>query len=166
MPSPSKEIPPRHWVPNAQRRGAALLLSVICCGTSAQTVYRCGDLYKADASCDKAATQTRSDRRNVTEINAQQTLTRQAQQEADALERNRLHSERQTVPSITQVPAFPQDDALAQSRSVSEPTDHVSSPGKRRAANPYFTAKDSRGSAKTKSKNKKSAGKTSSTTKP
>jgi len=162
MPSQPQEIPPRHWGPKTLLKLVTLLL--MCCGASAQTVYRCGDLYKADATCDKAATQTTPDRRSVTQINAQQALTRQAQQEADALEKNRISAERQTAQSLTQVTAFPQDDALTRSRSAPEPTDHVSSRGKRRAASPYFTAKDGSGSTKTKSK--KSAGKTKVTPKP
>jgi hypothetical protein len=162
MPSQPQEIPPRHWVPKLQLKLVTLLL--MCCGASAQTVYRCGDLYKADAACDKTATQTTPDRPSVTQINTQQALTRQAQQEADALEKNRISAERQTAQPASPWGTFPQDKALAQSRLEPETTHTPSPRGKRRAASPYFTAKDGSGSTKTKSK--KSAGKTKATAKP
>lgn len=162
MPHQPEEIPPRHWGPKSQLKLVTFLF--MCCGASAQTVYRCGDLYKADASCDKAATQTTPDRRSVTQINAQQALTRQTQQEADALERHRLSAERQTAQPTSPWGTFPQDKALAQSKLEPENTQTPSPRGKRRAASPYFTAKDGSGSTKTKSK--KSAGKTKATAKP
>ena len=162
MPSQPQEIPPRHWGPKSQLKLVALLF--MCCGASAQTVYRCGDLYKADATCDKAATQTPSDPRSTAQEKTQQALTRQTQQEADALERHRLSAERQTAQPASPWGTFPQDKALAQSRLEPETTHTPSPRGKRRAASPYFTAKDGSGSTKTKSK--KPAGKTKATPKP
>ena len=162
MPSQPQEIPPRHWGPKSQLKLVALLL--MCCGASAQTVYRCGDLYKADASCNRAVTHTPSDSRNRVQEKNQQALTRQAQQEADALERNRLSAERQTAQPASPWGTFPQDKALAQSRLEPETTHTPSPRGKRHAASPYFTAKD--GSESTKTKSKKSAGNTKTTAKP
>lgn len=132
---------------------------------SAQTVYRCDDQYTAHAApCDKATTQTVQDTRSTAQEHAQQALTRKTQQEADALEKGRLNTERQNTQPTIPLAAFPQDKALAQSKLPPEPTNNPSSRGKRHAASPYFTAKD--GSASNKSKSKNSAAKTKAATKP
>ena len=162
MPSQPQEIPPRHWGPKTQLKLVTLLF--MCWGASAQTVYRCGDLYKADASCDRAVTQAPSDPRSTAQEKSQQALTRQTQHEADALERQRLSAEHQTAQPTSPWGTFPQDKALAQSKLEPENTHTPSPRGKRRAASPYFTAKDGSGSTKTKSK--KPAGKTKATPKP
>ena len=150
MPNPPRELPPRRRVLKAQLRFVALFL--MCCGASAQTVYRCGDLYKADASCDKAVMQTPPDPRSTAQEKTQQALTRQTQHEADALERQRLSAERQAAQPASPWATLPQDKALAQSRLEPETSNIPSPRGKRRAASPYFTAKDGNSSKPTKSK--------------
>ena len=162
MPSQPQEIPPRHWAPKSQLKLVTLLFMCFC--ANAQTVYRCGDLYKADAACDKTATQTTPDRPSVTQINAQQALTRQAQQEADALERQRISAERQAAQPASPWATLPQDKALAQSRLEPETSNIPSPRGKRRAGSPYFTAKE--GSSSKPTKSKKSTAKATPAAKP
>lgn len=155
MPSQSKEFHHRPWCLKAHLGFIALLVGWIS-GVSAQTVYRCGDQYNANAQCGKAMAQTLQDPRNAAQDNAQQGLTRQTQKEADALEKNRISAERQAATSTMRLSTFPQDNALTPSKVAPESIDSTSSRGKRHTASPYFTAKD--GSASKKTKKKTSAG--------
>ena len=108
---------------------------------TAQTVYRCGDQYSANPSCNGATISPVEDARNSLQAQAQKAQTTQAQQEADALEKNRLkaeqHVQRNAVP-----PTSVNRDKLISSpanNTTPVPTSHGQH---RKPASPYFTAKD------------------------
>ena len=141
----------------------ATLVIQFMSSASAQTVYRCGDQYTAIAQCSKAVTPQLQDTRNTAQEKAQHTQTLQIQKEADALEKNRVNAERQAAQALTRMPAFPQDNALAQSKVTPElPTSNTR--GKRHVDSPYFTAKD--GSVPKKTKKKTPTNKASAATAP
>jgi hypothetical protein len=109
--------------------------------TNAQTVYRCGDQYSANPTCNGATVASVEDARNVRQTQAQNTQTSRSQQEADALEKHRLKSEQQSK-SQTATPLQHNRDALFGS---SVDSSHLSSPAHdkhQKQASPYFTAKD------------------------
>ncbi|CAN1556997.1 hypothetical protein MCEMAEM4_02465 [Burkholderiaceae bacterium] len=109
--------------------------------TTAQTVYRCGDQYSANPSCNGATVASVEDARNARQTQAQNTQTSRAQQEADALEKHRLKSEQLGKPH-TATPLPFSRDALFSSTVDSS---HLSSPTHdkhQKLSSPYFTAKD------------------------
>ena len=109
---------------------------------TAQTVYRCGDQYSANPSCNGAAIPSISDARNARQAQTQTMQTVQAQQQADALEKNRLKAEQQTQRNAAVMPTYNRDAMF--SSTVDSATSMPPSHGKhRKVASPYFTAKDS-----------------------
>ncbi|WP_408598474.1 hypothetical protein [Limnohabitans sp.] len=134
----------------------ALLLWLTPFGARAQTVYRCGDQYSPTASCQNSTTPTVQDTRNAEQTKAQERLTLQTQRDAQALEKNRLQSERRaSVHSPTVTPAWPQDRAVTQSSGAAPDTLAAPHHARSQKANPYFTAKD--GSAQSSSREAKQA---------
>jgi hypothetical protein len=108
---------------------------------AAQTVYRCGDQYSASPSCNGALISSVEDARNARQAQAQKAQTLQAQQEADALEKNRIKAEQQSKRNAAP-PATYNRDALFSS-TVDNTAPVPPSHGKHRMlASPYFTAKD------------------------
>lgn len=108
---------------------------------AAQTVYRCGDQYSASPSCNGAIISSVEDARNDRQAHAQKAQTLQAQQEADALEKNRLKADQHIKHNATPPPMVKRDTL------ISSPVDHTTpvttSHGQhRKPASPYFTAKD------------------------
>ncbi|WP_143474120.1 MULTISPECIES: hypothetical protein [unclassified Limnohabitans] len=140
---------PRRLIPT-QSRGitsscliAATLLWLIPPVTRAQTVYRCGDQYSATALCQNSTAPAVQDTRNAEQTKAQERLTLQTQREAQALEKNRLQSERRaSVHSPAVTPAWPQDSALPQSSGTAPDTLAPPHHAHSQKVNPYFTAKD------------------------
>ncbi|PIT80407.1 hypothetical protein B9Z39_11450 [Limnohabitans sp. JirII-29] len=111
--------------------------------TRAQTVYRCGDQYSATALCQNSTAPAVQDTRNAEQTKAQERLTLQTQREAQALEKNRLQSERRaSVHSPAVTPAWPQDSALPQSSGTAPDTLAPPHHAHSQKVNPYFTAKD------------------------
>ena len=120
----------------------ALTLSAWCIlPTHAETVYRCGDQYSANPSCNGAAIPSISDARNARQAQTQTMQTLQAQQQADALEKNRLKAEQQTQRNAAVMPTYNRD-AMFSSTVDSAPPMPPSHGKHRKVASPYFTAKD------------------------
>lgn len=109
--------------------------------TAAQNVYRCGDQYSASPSCNGAIISSVEDARSDRQAQAQKAQTLQAQQEADALEKDR-HKADQPIKHNAAPPHSVKRETL-----ISGPVDHTApvqtSRGQpRKSASPYFTAKD------------------------
>ena len=108
---------------------------------TAQTVYRCGDQYSASPSCNGAIISSVEDARNARQAQAQKAQTLQAQQEADALEKNRLKAEQQVKSNAAPTPSVKRDTLISSpvDNTAPVPTTRGSH---RRPVSPYFTAKD------------------------
>lgn len=108
---------------------------------AAQTVYRCGDQYSASPSCNGAIIPSVTDARNARQAQTQKTQTLQAQQEADALEKNRLKSEQLGKRNVAALPTYNRDALFSSTVEHAAPV--PPSHGKhQKLASPYFTAKD------------------------
>ena len=119
----------------------AWVFVLMASAAAAQTVYRCGDQYSANPSCNGAAIPSISDARNARQAQTQTMQTVQAQQQADALEKNRLKAEQQTQRNAAVMPTYNRD-AMFSSTVDSAPPMPPSHGKHRKVASPYFTAKD------------------------
>jgi hypothetical protein len=109
---------------------------------NAQTVFRCGDQYSASPSCNGATATSVDDARNARQAQTQKAQTLQAQQEADALEKNRLKVEQQSRRNLAVPPTTSNRDALLSKTFDSQPPTSPSHGKHAKHASPYFTAKD------------------------
>ena len=117
---------------------AILLLASVA---NAQTVYRCGDQYSASPSCNQAITPYVEDPRNASQAQTQKSQTVQAQQEADALEKNRLKVEQQSMNNMALIPSA-SHRAQFSGKLDSHPTNSPSHGKHAKQSSSYFTAKD------------------------
>jgi hypothetical protein len=108
---------------------------------AAQTVYRCGDQYSASPSCNGAIIPSVEDARNARQTHAQKAQTLQAQQDADALEKNRLKAEQSSKRNAAMPPTYNRD-ALFSSPVDNAPSTPPVHGKHRKPTSPYFTAKD------------------------
>ena len=124
--------------------------------TMAQTVYRCGNEYSDTRTCPNGSVATVHDARSIYQHQAQDRLTQQTQEQAEALERNRLKAEKQSPRAATP------SAAAWSTKDVSPVQDHsdnstLGSPNPHahhKKTSPYFTAKDGKNNAKTTTPNK------------
>jgi hypothetical protein len=141
QPHPRKTARPNQTCVEQRLASCAWVFVLMSSAAAAQTVYRCGDQYSANPSCNGAAIPSISDARNARQAQTQTMQTVQAQQQADALEKNRLKAEQQTQRNAAVMPTYNRDAMF--SSTVDSATAMPPSHGKhRKVASPYFTAKD------------------------